>query len=60
MDDLPAPKNGLAPKSGPDTIGGTHNVSVKLDPDQCLTGAVTPIPGDTLPHTAGKPYLPEN
>ncbi len=57
---------------GPDSqrtvIGGTHNVSVKVNPDAALRGAYTPIPGDSMPAGApvdgNPPYmgpiLPEN
>jgi hypothetical protein len=57
---------------GPDSqrtmIGGTHNVSVKIDPDRALRGAYTPIPGDSMPAGVpvdgsppyAGPILPEN
>ncbi len=57
---------------GPDAqrtvIGGTHNVSVKVDPDKALRGEYTAIPGDSMPSGApvdgSPPYtgpiLPEN
>jgi hypothetical protein len=57
---------------GPDTqrtmIGGTHNVSSKLDPETCLTGGYQPIAGDDMPAGAPTdgnapytgPYLPKN
>jgi hypothetical protein len=60
------------PSHGPDpqrtVIGGTHNVSVKIDPDAALRGAYTEIPGDAMPSGApvdgnpayNGPILPEN
>ena len=50
----------LGPKSQETMIGGTHNVSTKLTPEQALTGAYTPLPGDEHPYTMGEPYLPKN
>lgn len=58
---------GEDPSRGPMMIGGTHNVSVRIDPNRALTGGYTPIPGDTMPAgapvdvEAGEPpYFPKN
>lgn len=41
-------------------IGGTHNVSVAINPETALTGGYTAIPGDRMPQCPGMPYLPKN
>ena len=48
-------------------IGGTHNVSVKIDPAYAVLGGYTPIPGDTMPSGApavgegrDEPYFTKN
>ncbi len=59
---------GLGPDAQRTMIGGTHNVSTKLDPETCLTGGYQPIAGDDMPAGApvdgGAPYtgpwLPNN
>jgi hypothetical protein len=62
-------KDGLGedPSKGPMMIGGTHNASVKINPETALRGGYTPIPGDTMPAGAPtdtapgeSPYLPKN
>jgi hypothetical protein len=45
---------------GPQVIGGSHNVSVRIDPQTALTGGYTPIPGDTMPADDCDNYLPSN
>ena len=53
-------KDGLGPKDGGSPgIGGTHNVSVKVDPDRARRGDHTPIPGD-VPHPPGDVYAPDH
>jgi hypothetical protein len=59
-DDLKYPGGPLGPGASQTTIGGTHNVSTKIDPDRALTGNYTPIPGDAMPAPGGAPYLPKN
>lgn len=44
----------------PGAIGGTHNVSVALDPERALRGDYQPIPGDRMPPHGGTPYFPKN
>jgi hypothetical protein len=49
-------------------IGGTHNVSARITPEQALTGGYTPIPGGSMPPSCPVdgnppytgPYLPRN
>jgi hypothetical protein len=62
-------KDGLGedPSKGPMMIGGTHNVSVRINPDTALSGGYTPIPGDDMPAGApavgpgtDAPYTPKN
>lgn len=62
-------KDGLGedPSNGPMMIGGTHNVSVKINPETAVRGGYTPIPGDTMPAGApavgvggDPPYTPKN
>lgn len=52
----------LGPKMMGDGIGGTHNVSTKISPQQALTGGYQPINGDGTPNplAGGAPYLPGN
>jgi hypothetical protein len=62
------PGGSLGPDAQRTMIGGTHNVSTKLDPDMCLTGGYQPIAGDDMPAGAPVdggppyvgPYLPKN
>ena len=61
------PGGALGPDSMMNMIGGTHNVSTKISPEQALTGGYQPIPGDTMPAGApidtsstGNNYLPKN
>ena len=52
-------KDGLGPKQSGPGIGGTHNVSTKVDPDAARRGQHTPIKGD-VPHPGGDVYAPDN
>jgi hypothetical protein len=62
------PGGSLGPDAQRTMIGGTHNVSTKLDPETCLTGGYQPIAGDDMPAGAPVdggppyvgPYLPNN
>jgi hypothetical protein len=58
----------LGPDAQRDMIGGTHNVSTRIDPQMALHGGYQGIPGDTMPAGAPTdgnapyvgPYLPKN
>ena len=62
------PSGPLGPDAQMQVIGGTHNVSARITPEQALTGGYTPIPGDSMPPGCPVdgnpayvgPYLPRN
>lgn len=62
------PGGALGPDNSQTMIGGTHDVSTKLDPQTALTGTYQPLNGDSMPPGAPVdgnppytgPYLPSN